>query len=238
MPVTVKYAVAYPYLLPWLGDAEAFGRDMAEHDRGVAAGRRVEPAALGDLAAQYAEQVGRRRLDPDPARIVLVDLLGAAYGRVQVGGGAHLLDALDPADHPHRTLREMYLLSGEHRLAGRGHQEVGAQLVQFPQELGLAGGGDADHRDHRRDADGDAQRGEHDAHRAAAQARRADVEDVPGAGRPRRLRAAPGGRRAVVARFVSAVPRLTAPPPPPWTGRAGRTGRKWGCVCPPPSRRP
>ena len=77
-------------------------------------------------------------------------------------------------------------LVAEQGLAGRDPQQVGAEPGQLPVEVGPAGGGDADHRDHRGDADRD------------ARARRAPPAAAGCAGRPAPTRATsprrqPGG---------------------------------------------
>ena len=63
-------------------------------------------------------------------------------------------------------------------LTGGDPQQVGAEVVELGQQVGPAGGRDADHGDHRRDADGDAERGQAGPQPARAQPDRADPHEV------------------------------------------------------------
>src|SRR6266511_896373 len=75
----------------------------------------------------------------------------------------------------------------EQRLARADPQQVRAEPGELAVEVGVAGGGDADDRHHRGDADRDAQRGQHHPQGARAQPGRPHPGDVAGA-QPRRSR--------------------------------------------------
>jgi hypothetical protein len=68
--------------------------------------------------------------------------------------GGDLLDRVDAGDHLRRTERKSRLLAGE-RLAGRDRQQVGPELVELGEQVGLARLGDPEHSDHRGDSDRD-----------------------------------------------------------------------------------
>src|SRR5262245_38235012 len=140
------------------GHAEAPGGGRAEHDRGVAGGGLVEPGAGGQVRADGGGQVGARGEHRQVAGLIGWDEVAAVdVGVGQRRGGGDRGDRGDPADHRHRGGGQVRL-PAEECLAGGYPQQVGAQRGELPVEAFAAGGGHADHADHRGDADGDAQR--------------------------------------------------------------------------------
>ena len=81
------------------------------------------------------------------------------------------LDRPDPADHRGRLGIGKLAARPEEPLARRHLEEVRAEPVERRDEVGLARLGDAEHRDHRGDADRDAERRERGAERAGCAGR-------------------------------------------------------------------
>ena len=125
--------------------------------------------------------------DRPPVSLLLIRSR-AADRRLERRRRARRLDRADPPDHPERVVREGGVVAHE-RLARRHGEHVGAQPVEDGQERRPAAVRDGEDRDHRRDADGDAHRGERRPQLAGRQAPPGDPRDPD---RPRAARVGNG----------------------------------------------
>ncbi|CAM5278017.1 hypothetical protein STANM309S_04739 [Streptomyces tanashiensis] len=141
-------------------------------------------AAVGGKVAQGVDFTGHLE-DRMPWVVGFVLLLTFAtmaliFRSLAVALSAILLNLrADALDHRHRVLGQGDLLAVGVP-AGLGRQQVGAEAVEAAHQVGAAGGRQTDDRDHRRDADGDPERGQDHPGTAGAQADGSGAQDVTG----------------------------------------------------------
>lgn len=131
------------------------------------------------MASDGRQQVGARREDGERARASDGDVFVAIDVGAGGAGGGDLSHGGHAADHRHGLRRERGL-AAVGGLARGDPEQVRAEGVEPPVHLRLPGAGDADHRDHGGDADGDAESGEEGTQGAGPQARPAEAYDVGG----------------------------------------------------------
>ena len=124
-----------------------------------------------------------------------------------------------------RRLRQRRRLA-EHRLARLHPQQVGAERVDAGEQVGAARRRDADHRHHRGDADGDAERGQQRAQPSGAQADGADAQVACGADRRGRS-AVDAGSRIRCHAATPAVVDHTPSRSDTWRGARAAISRSW-----------
>ena len=158
-------------------DAEPLGGRGAEHDDRLSLGRRVEVGAADDRRADDRQQPQRCRLDAERACLRGRDERAAVDRGARAARVCDLGDGADASDHPRRRDREL-CRGAEERLAVRDREQVGSEPIDLREQPGLRGGGQAEHRDDRRDADRDAERGETGAQPSGAHADARDPREV------------------------------------------------------------
>lgn len=179
---------------PWprAAETEPLGRRRTEDGRRVAAGGGVQPDPAGDLGRHGGRQILTYGVGGQTARLHLGDLVAAVHlrplDRTDRGDRLH---RADPADHRLGVLGQLGGVTGHRRPGGDG-QQIGAQGGECAVEPGARRGRDPHDPDHRRDADGDAERGQERPQRSGPQAHRPHLDDVPGA-QPGRSQHAGGG---------------------------------------------
>ena len=135
--------------------------DRAEHDRRVALERRVEEPAGAHRAAERVEQRRVDGLDRQAA-----GLAGGRSGRsggprsASTVDGARRLDRADAPDHRHRVVGQLRRRRRGTTGPARHGEQVRPELVEDGEQRRPARVRDREHRDHRRDADGDADGGQ------------------------------------------------------------------------------
>ena len=153
----------------------------------------------------------------------------AVRSRRTVRVAARRLRPADAPDHRLRVGRQLRCCRRDTSGRACTCEQVGAEAIESGQQVGAARRRDADDRDHRRDADGDAERGQH---RAAAPDAQADGPDRQGVDE---AAAAIGRARAVEAGGIRRRPRVSAPastvtvavmPPPSMPVAHGDTPRE------------
>jgi hypothetical protein len=161
-------------------DPEALCGDSAEDDRRVALAGAVDEPSLRELGAERLREARVRRSDGDAQRVLGVDALAPACGHaadvVDRGRG---FDARQRRELGAGALRQLAVIA-EERLPGLDGEQVGSQAVDRVDERGLGGSRDAEHGDHRRDADGDPERRERRAQPPRPQSDRAHRQQVAG----------------------------------------------------------
>ena len=140
-------------------DPEGPRGHRAQHDGRIAPGRRVEERSVGHAAAERAEQPG---LGGEHGDAAAVD--GGHQGCPQHGRSRHVPDRrhrLDRRDVPDHGLGRQRQRGGRAigALAGGDREQVGLG-AELAEQIGPGRGGDAEHRDTRRDPDRDAERGQ------------------------------------------------------------------------------
>ena len=140
---------------PQVVDPEPLGSDRPEYDRRKRHSLVVEEASVGHGPLERVEQLwfGGQHVEA----VLVVDILVALNIGVELRYRRRLFDGADPAHHGGRLRREFGALT-EQVVAGLDLQQVGAELVDLGDQIGLAGTRDAEHGDHRGDPDRDSDR--------------------------------------------------------------------------------
>ena len=148
--------------------AEQFARHLrAEHGEGARAVRivRGQKFAAGHAHLQRARKIGAHAVERDAAALALVHDFGVALhhriGQLHIGRAAQGQRIVD-GERPHRIHRaERGPVSLDAPRADA--DDVGAELGELGDDEAVQAFADGGEQDHRGDADGDAERGEHRA---------------------------------------------------------------------------
>ena len=212
-------------------DPEAAGGVGAEHDGRQPARRGVEEAADTQLPADGVEHADVGGDDGDPAGDLVGDEVVATHGLGHVGDPGRRRHRADPGRRrPCRFGQRGRLPEG--RGARGDAQQVGAEGVELGHHVGPARRRDPDDGDHRRDPDGDAERGQRGARAAGAQADRADAQQVgePQPARPRSVAPVDASAAARASRGDLGAVSLTTRPSSRATRRGARAAIAWSWV--------
>ncbi len=117
---------------------ELLGGPGAEDDSREGRGRPVEPAALGNATADRVQQSRLGGQYRDGAGVAHVDVVIAVDRGVDAPGRGHRVHRGNPGRHLDRFGRELRPFP-QYGLAGCGDEQVGAERVQSPVQIGAAG---------------------------------------------------------------------------------------------------
>lgn len=117
-------------------DAEPLRSNGTEHGGRVGARDVVEEHTVGHGPRQSVEQIGIDRLNRDAARLAARNEISLEHLGIDIADGRGLFDRPDAGDHRRRFLRQL-TASQTDAAARLNGEEVGAELVELRQEIGL-----------------------------------------------------------------------------------------------------